>query len=121
MICLCTDRLCLSIIEVVFRKVNCGEGSIQDIHLFRGRRVISDWPEKVQKAQAIKYYEINGRKIERVKYGEEEHDWKADIKPCHDCCAIKGEFHVLGCDVEQCPQCKGQAIDCGCISNYSNQ
>lgn len=28
-----------------------------------------------------------------------------------------GQFHVPGCDWEQCPKCYGQSISCGCDSN----
>lgn len=33
---------------------------------------------------------------------------------CHDCKAKPGELHDSGCDVEQCPECGGQWIQCGC-------
>jgi hypothetical protein len=33
---------------------------------------------------------------------------------CPDCDAEPGAFHVLGCDVEQCPYCGGQLISCDC-------
>jgi len=33
---------------------------------------------------------------------------------CHDCGAKEGELHMDGCDMEKCPNCKGQLISCGC-------
>lgn len=52
----------------------------------------------------------------RVRYGDEDQDWVAAEHDCHDCGTVKGKFHLLGCDVEQCPKCKGQLIMCECRS-----
>ncbi len=35
---------------------------------------------------------------------------------CHDCNVKSGGYHHPGCDMERCPQCKGQLISCDCIS-----
>jgi len=34
---------------------------------------------------------------------------------CHDCGVGKSELHILGCDDEVYPICKGQMITCDCI------
>jgi hypothetical protein len=50
----------------------------------------------------------NGVEMPRVRYGDEGEDWGATERPCHDCAAIKGEYHVLERDVARCPACGGQ-------------
>jgi hypothetical protein len=35
-----------------------------------------------------------------------------DAGPCFECSAGIGELHVLGCDVERCPDCLGQLVVC---------
>ena len=40
-------------------------------------------------------------------------------KPCHDCGAIKGQYHSLLCDMERCPKCGGQEMSCDCHGKTS--
>jgi hypothetical protein len=82
--------------------------------VYRGVSMIEGWPEKIQAAQTITTCLANGLEVASVRYGEEPDDWGADRQPCHDCAAIKGEFHVEGCDVERCAGCGGQRFNCDC-------
>jgi hypothetical protein len=82
--------------------------------IYRGISMIEGWPEKIQEAQRITTCEANGAEVPRVRYGEEPDDWGANERPCHDCGVIKGEFHVEGCDVEQCAGCGEQRFNCDC-------
>lgn len=82
--------------------------------VFRGVSMVEGWPEKIKAAQELPAYTSNGRSVSRIRYGDEQDDWDADKQPCHDCAVFKGEFHVPGCDVEECPACGGQLISCDC-------
>ena len=37
---------------------------------------------------------------------------------CHDCRAVEGEIHELGCDMERCPFCGYQLITCDCCYEH---
>jgi hypothetical protein len=82
--------------------------------IFNGVRVVEGWPEKVLACQEITTISIGGVAFDRIKFGEEDDDWGSSKGPCHDCAAASGQFHFIGCDVERCPLCKGQAITCEC-------
>ena len=82
--------------------------------IFRGQRMITGWPEKIEEAQTIKTYTASERQYDRIKYGEELHRQTPVTQPCRDCAVLECEFHVPGCDGEECPKCQDQALGCGC-------
>lgn len=79
--------------------------------LFRGVRVDASWPERFEAAQNTFYYSVEGRLVERIRFGDEL--GVSAQSPC-SCTAVDGEFHVPGCPNERCPECGGCAIACQC-------
>ena len=83
--------------------------------IYNGVPMHPKWPARIEEAQKLKTYVINGKEYRRIAYGDEEDDWGADDAPCHDCKVGKGQYHVgPACDVERCPCCGGQVISCDC-------
>jgi hypothetical protein len=82
--------------------------------LYRGVPMIESWPEKIAAAQNLQSYTLSGQTIPRIRYGSEDADWGADKHACRDCAVLKGEFHVPGCDGEECPVCHFQLLSCKC-------
>ena len=71
------------------------------------------WQRRLQEAQKVTQFIINGDEYNRIRYGFEE-DAMSHPK-CDDCGAPRGMLHLLGCDIEACPRCGGQAISCDCF------
>jgi len=82
-------------------------------------------------SQSIKTSVINGRKYRRIKYGDElwpdingnqqnnktasyQENSKSTGCHCHNCGAVKGQYHCIDCNAEQCARCKGHAFGCEC-------
>jgi hypothetical protein len=84
---------------------------------YRGVRMARGWPERIVEAQAQTTYLIGDQELQRIKYGSEVDDWNAADQPCHDCRVFNGEFHVPGCDVEECPNCHEQFLTCDCFDD----
>jgi len=58
-------------------------------------------------------FSIGGQDYDRVRYGEGEDDLA--FPKCDDCGVKRGAIHQVGCDLEPCPRCGGQAITCDCF------
>ncbi len=69
---------------------------------YQGAEMVSYWPKHIRRAQKIDALGVINV-MPRIKYGDEEVDWSAERQACHDCRVIKGQYHVPGCDAEQCP------------------
>ena len=63
-------------------------------------------PGEIKRAQTLTHYPLDGEVFARIRYGDECFGWRADTAPCHDCAVTKGQLHVPGCDVEECPNCR---------------
>jgi hypothetical protein len=71
------------------------------------------WRRDFKQAQAVTQFIINSQGYERIRYGNEANPLKQP--KCDDCGVPRGSFHLLGCDIEQCPRCGGEAISCDCF------
>lgn len=78
------------------------------------------WWERLLDAQ----FQTHIGPYKRIRCGEEtslSHLIPEEGKQCHDCgCAI-GEFHVFGCDSEECSNCHEQAFCCECEDESPNE
>jgi hypothetical protein len=83
--------------------------------------VFFQYLEDYREAQQKKTVMLQDRRHRRIRYGSESvpkdlaSSWAEMIsRPCGDCEVIKGELHLEGCDIEQCPRCSGQYLCCEC-------
>lgn len=87
----------------------------EDRVIYNGVPMHPSWPARIEAAQEMTTYVINGETYDRIRWGEEDDLPDGDLGPCHDCCVLKGQYHVGPvCDMEQCPRCGRQVIACDC-------
>jgi hypothetical protein len=76
-------------------------------------KFINGWGMKLLDAQFIGHV----GPFKRIRCGRERHLSFLTPGPgqyCHDCGCVRGEYHVFGCDSEECSNCGDQAFCCGC-------
>ncbi|OOP74116.1 hypothetical protein [Clostridium beijerinckii] len=92
--------------------------------IFRGlerhKIVAEDLEQEFGENVNRKYYITkDNRKVERILFGDEnkyiKQQYTDEYGICGECEARKGEYHLVGCDMELCPVCHEQVISCGCI------
>jgi hypothetical protein len=69
--------------------------------------------EEFLRGRALLLIPINGMIFERVKFGDSGH-FSDEYECCPDCGAEKGQVHIPVCEMERCPNCKGQLGSCPC-------
>ena len=81
--------------------------------IHNGIKVTPDWPAKIEAAQALTHYTIDGQQFARIRFGDDDLRWGG--KPCLDCAVLKGQLHVPDCEYEKCPACgEIRAGGCSC-------
>ena len=74
---------------------------------------------QLKDSQQKKAFQIGGVPFARISCGQEsgevgDYVLSEEDCTCIQCGAPSGFFHLLGCESEQCPKCRGQAISCSC-------
>ncbi len=63
--------------------------------------------------QTVTHVSISSVRYPRIRCGMEL-EVEGDEAFCTDCFARAGQYHAIGCDLEECPKCRRQMISCGC-------
>jgi hypothetical protein len=73
--------------------------------------ITPEWQALIDEAQTETHETIGGQSYPRRPYGCEVANPRAQ---CRDCAVEIEQLHVVGCCVELCPACGGQALSCSC-------
>jgi hypothetical protein len=79
--------------------------------VYNGVEMIEGWPERIEEAQKLLNYSIEGVLYPRVPYGAENDDWDADRVPCHDCRASRANCTCLRATLSSAPPAEGKPSD----------
>ena len=83
-----------------------------------GQEMAKFWPRRVEGAQDLPYVRVMSV-YARIRYGAERNaphlpSRQGRLIPCQDCGVLAGLFLVRSCEMEECANCGGPALSCGC-------
>lgn len=109
--------------ELLVEESALSQAFIEEIVYFNGIFMSKDLRDEIIEEQTKLILIIDSKEYLRIRFGASDEwtdiDLNYSIYPCHDCGVIKGQIHLLDCDMERCPRCKEQLISCGCYYQYS--
>src|SRR5881398_2351804 len=78
---------------------------------------------EVDGCKAIVIKVRGGKELQPIRYGSETPKYYEGPNPqhCHDCNAKIGNYHHVGCDWEECPNCEEQLLSCDCEQSETDR
>ncbi len=89
---------------------SCDPDALVEHH---GVLMAADWPQEIEDAQELTCYVMHGQAFNRIKYSGAD-DAGDQEGLCRECGVLQGQFHVPGCQQEDCPRCGGKLVECSC-------
>lgn len=92
----------------------------QEFIVYNGVRMPKGWDKNIEEAQKLTTYTVGDERRPRVKFGDEQVQWPTE-HPCEICGVKKGQYHVPGCNHEECPNCGNEVMVCRCADEVAKE